>query len=57
MTDVQLIKIQVNHVVNTGQTAVFLMQFRRKLFHKMIIFNEIHYVDKLFVMTCSPASQ
>ena len=47
MTDVKLIKMQVNHVVNIGQTAVFSVQSRRKLFNKIIIFNEMHYVNKL----------
>ena len=47
MTDVQLIKIQVNHVVNIGETAVFAVQFRRKICHKIINFNEMHYVNKL----------
>ena len=47
MTDVQLIKMQVNHVVNIGQTAVFSVQFRRKSFRKNIIFYDMHYVNKL----------
>ena len=47
MADVQLIKMQVNHVVTIGQTAVFSVQSRRKSFHKIIIFNEMHYVNKL----------
>ena len=46
-TDMQLIKMQVNHVVNIGQTAVFSVQFRRKSFRKNIIFYDIHYVNKL----------